>query len=51
LPSLVDLARAGGAWEILLDACRRHGDEVTFAAAIAERMKSSKPPEWPGAEA
>lgn len=37
LPSLVELAAASGAWEILLEACRRHGDEVTFAAALAAR--------------
>jgi len=37
LPTLVDLAQASGAWEILLAACRRHGDEVTFAAALAAR--------------
>jgi len=37
LPSLVDLARASGEWQILLEACRRHGDEVTYAAALAAR--------------
>jgi hypothetical protein len=37
MPSLVDLAQASGAWKILLDACRRHGDEVTFAATLAAR--------------
>jgi hypothetical protein len=40
LPSLVDLARAGDVWEILLDACRRHGDEVTFAATLAARANA-----------
>ena len=37
LPSLVELAAASGNWETLLEACRRHGDEVTFAAALAAR--------------
>jgi hypothetical protein len=37
LPSLVDLAQSSGGWQILLDACRRHGDEVTFAATLAAR--------------
>jgi hypothetical protein len=37
LPSLVDLARASGQWDMLLGACRRHGDEVTFAATLAAR--------------
>ncbi len=37
LPSLVELAAASGDWRILLDACRSHGDEVTFAAALATR--------------
>jgi hypothetical protein len=38
MPSLVDLAQASGEWQILLDACRRHGDEVTFAVALAARV-------------
>jgi hypothetical protein len=38
LPALVDLAAASGQWEVLLDACRRHGDEITFAAALAARQ-------------
>lgn len=42
LPSLVDLARASGAWDVLLDACRRHGDEVTFAAALAARAAAKR---------
>ncbi len=37
LPSLVALAAASGQWEMLLDACRRHGDELTFVAALAAR--------------
>lgn len=37
LPSLVELAAASGEWEFLLDACRRHGDAITFAAALAAR--------------
>jgi len=37
LPALVDLAAASGEWELLLEACRRHGDEITFAAALAAR--------------
>ena len=37
LPSLVELAAASGEWDLLLDACRRHGDAITFAAAIAAR--------------
>lgn len=37
LPSLVDLAKASGEWALLLDACRRHDDEVTFAAALAAK--------------
>ena len=43
LPSLVDLAAASGRWEVLLDACRRHGDEITFAAAVASRAAAAKP--------
>jgi hypothetical protein len=35
LSSVVELAAASGDWKTLLDACRRHGDEVTFAAALA----------------
>jgi hypothetical protein len=37
MPSLVDLAQTSGEWQMLLDACRRHGDEVTFAATLAAR--------------
>jgi hypothetical protein len=40
LPSVVDLAAASGQWDLLLDACRRHGDELTFAAALAARAGS-----------
>ncbi len=42
LPSLVDLARASGEWDLLLDACRRHGDEVTFAASLAARAANNR---------
>jgi hypothetical protein len=35
VPSLVELAAASGEWDLLLDACRRHGDAITFAAALA----------------
>jgi len=38
LPPLVDLAAASGQWEPLFDACRHHGDEITFAAALAARQ-------------
>jgi len=37
LPSLVELAAVSGQWDVLLGACRHHGDEVTFAAALAAR--------------
>jgi hypothetical protein len=37
LPSLIELASASGEWELLLDACRRHGDAITFAAAVTAR--------------
>ena len=37
LPSLVELAASSGQWETLLEACRRHGDEITFAATLAAR--------------
>ena len=40
LPPLIELARMSGNWNMLLDACRRHGDEVTFAAALASRAGS-----------
>ena len=35
LPPLVELAVAGDVVELLLDACRKRGDEITFAAALA----------------
>lgn len=38
LPSLVELAAASGQWDLLLEACRRHGDEITFAATLAARV-------------
>jgi len=44
LPPLVEMARGGGAWDILLEACRRHGDEVTFAAALAARAAGPESP-------
>ena len=37
LPPLVELAAASGQWDLLLNACRQHGDEITFAAALAAR--------------
>jgi len=37
LPPLVALAAASGEWNTLLDACRRQGDEITFAVALAAR--------------
>jgi len=37
LPSLVDLAVAGNALEVLRDACRKRGDAITFAATFAAR--------------
>jgi hypothetical protein len=36
LPSLVDLAVAGNAIDALREACRRRGDEITFAATFLE---------------
>ena len=35
LPSLVDLAVAGNSLDALREACRRRGDEITFAATFA----------------
>jgi len=35
LPSLVELAAAGNAWDALREACRLRGDEITFAATLA----------------
>jgi hypothetical protein len=44
LPSLVDLAAASGEWQLLRDACRSRGDEITFAATlVAERQRPSGP--------
>jgi hypothetical protein len=34
LPSLVELAAAGDAMDVLRDACRQRGDEITFAATF-----------------
>lgn len=42
LPSLVDLAAAGDGWDDLLSACRERGDEITFAAAIADRHRRQR---------
>ena len=39
LPSLVDLAAAGDAWEVLRAACRERGDAVTFAATLAAERR------------
>jgi hypothetical protein len=44
LPSLVELAQDSGQWDMLLDACRRHGDEVTYVAALAAKQGASEPP-------
>lgn len=51
LPSLVALAQASGQWDMLLEACRQHGDEVTFAAALAAKRAASEPPKRAGPEA
>jgi hypothetical protein len=45
LPSLVELAASSGQWEVLLEACRRHGDEITFAAALAARAAAQNEPQ------
>lgn len=45
LPSLVELAASSGRWEMLLEACRRHGDEITFAAALAARAAAQNEPQ------
>jgi len=53
LPPLIELAVDSGQWALLLDACRRHGDEITFAAALAARVTAqnqgerSQPQPWP----
>ncbi len=39
LPSLVELAHAGQAWQMLREACCARGDEITFAATLADEMK------------
>ena len=36
LPSLVELARQGNALDMLRDACRSRGDEITFAATFTK---------------
>ena len=43
LPSLVELAAAGGDWEPLERACVARGDEVTYAAALAARRSVKQP--------
>jgi hypothetical protein len=45
LPSLVELAASSGQWEVLLEACRRHGDEISFAAALAARAAAQNEPQ------
>jgi hypothetical protein len=45
LPALIELAASSGQWEVLLDACRRHGDEITFAAALAARAAAQNEPQ------
>jgi hypothetical protein len=45
LPSLVELAASSGQWDVLLEACRRHGDEITFAAALAARAAAQNEPQ------
>ena len=40
LPSLVELAAAGNAWDALREACRLRGDEITFAATLAEAARA-----------
>jgi len=42
LPPLVDLAASSGQWDVLLEACRRHGDEITFAATLAARAAQNQ---------
>jgi hypothetical protein len=51
LPSLVDLARDSGQWDMLLNACRQHGDEVTYVAALAAKRGASEPPQGARPEA
>ena len=45
LPSLVELAASSSQWEVLLEACRRHGDEISFAAALAARAANQNEPQ------
>jgi len=40
LPSLVDLAVAGNAIDVLREACRKRGDEITFAATYAADQRT-----------
>jgi hypothetical protein len=42
LPSLVELAAAGNAWDVLRQACRSRGDEVTFAATLAAERQQTR---------
>ena len=45
LPSLVELAETSDQWEVLLEACRRHGDEISFAVALAARAAAQNEPQ------
>jgi hypothetical protein len=42
LPSLVELAAAGGAWDALRQACIARGDWVTYAATLAAEKRSQE---------
>jgi hypothetical protein len=41
LPSLVELAAASGDWTTLREACKTHGDEITYAATLAAEHAGS----------
>lgn len=41
LPSLLELAAASGAWDLLQQACIDRGDEITFAATLATQGRES----------
>ena len=43
LPSLVDLAAAAGAWDVLRQACIARGDEITYAATLVAERSASAP--------
>lgn len=51
LPSVVELAAAAGDFAPLEAACREHGDEITFAAALAAEAHQSRGHEPRGAHA